>query len=182
MVGTITGLDQFEDFADDVRTARERLDEAVNRATRRTAHHYIDELTDIIENSSTAKGGTFDSRTSPYSTGSGNDSSEDSYHISDRDAWIINEGGPPGRASILARPEVKDRAYWMEYGTPDHGVTGDDPMFFYIGDAKIVVEEVEGIEPNLFFHRAADRTRSKNIYSERLEEEVDRIFTETFGN
>lgn len=135
----IEGTDDFREFADDVRDID--VDAAIKRGIKQTADDYVDALTEIIEAESTSKGGTFDSRTSPYKPGTKNSSSDDSYHISESEAWVTRMEGDE-TAVIHPRQEVADRARMMEFGTDDHGPDGETPMHFYLNGAHIVVADI----------------------------------------
>ena len=138
MCGNVTGIEQFEDFADDLEEVSDKVPLAIQNALVMTARDFRDELTQVIREMETDKGGTFDSRTSPYTPGGENDSSNDSFHISEPEAWQI-EANTQQQVKLFPRKEVEDRAKWMEYGTDRHGPSGDNPMYFYVDGVKFVM-------------------------------------------
>lgn len=200
---SISGIGQFEEFAEDVRSID--VDAAIERAVEATAEDYVDTLTGIIRRESTSKGGTLDSRTSPYSPGGTNDSSDDSLHISDNSGWEIDGEGK--RVTVRPKEAVADRAKFLEKGTQAHGPADETPMHFYVNGLHIVVAdksdrsspqyqpyiemsavrseedarftygepgEVEGVEAQNFFSRAAIRLRENRRFIENLKDELDK--------
>lgn len=148
----IAGADEFREFADDLETLSARIPQDVLQdAMEDTAYELVGQITENLEKAVTPKGGTYDSRTSPYSPGGENDSSDDSYHISERDAWYTDVQTIGGARGIIIQPklEVKDRAYWIEKGTPDHGPSGENPMHFYVNGMHIVMAEDMGENPSI---------------------------------
>lgn len=188
----IEGIDTFRDFAEDVRDID--VEAAVERAVEQTADDYIDVLTSIIRRETTAKGGTFDSRTSPYEPGTTNDSSDDSLHISDPSGWMSYKESE-STVVVQPKPAVADRARMMEFGTPDHGPKGDTPMFFRLDGMTIVVTEegeglsddaplgerfdqepgeVEGVDAQNFFSRAYQNLVANQRLKKNLEDELEK--------
>jgi hypothetical protein len=172
----VEGQDDFTQFAEDIRTVRQRVPEIIESALEETSEEYISRLTKRIRSASTAKGGTFDSRTSRYDAGTSNDSSDDNLHISEQSAWTYNVAGP-SFAIIQPKEAVEDRALWMEEGTQDHGPTGDKALHFFVGGDHVVMIDwtdksdlpASGINEML---QAEDSTEKKEIlreYSENLE-------------
>lgn len=134
----IEGIDEFRDFAESVDDID--VDMAIHRGIKKSGEEYIDEVTARIKDAETNNGGTFDSRTSPYEPGGTNESSTDSYHISEQDAWTSRAEGQK-MVKIKPVPEVAQRAEYMEHGTKSHGPDGDTPMYFYVDGVMIVVRE-----------------------------------------
>lgn len=146
MAGTwgATGSDEFREFADDLETVAARIPrDVLEPAMEDTAEELIDQILHNLDVAATSKGGTYDSRTSPYEPGGENDSSDDGFHITERDAWTVEIDNIGGSKGILVQPKlaVKDRAYWIEKGTPDHGPDGDTPMYFYANGHLVVMAE-----------------------------------------
>lgn len=136
----ITGLDEFEEFSDSMDTIASKVREAKRKALKDTAKDFKKALTGHIRSSSTVKGGTLNSETSPYSPGGENESSDSNLHISDWAAWEIEVVGDD-MAVVFPNPEVHTRASWMEHGTASHGPSGDTPMYFRSGGVTIVVAD-----------------------------------------
>ena len=191
---TLTGADEFSDFADQVDDIN--VERAIRKGLDKTGEDYISAVTSIIDRTRTAKGGTLDSRTSPYSSGSpGSNESGDGYHISDENAWKATRQGPE-RITVQPIEEVEDRATWLEFGTSDH--TSDSPMYFNVNGMTIVVSnvspdaglddrfegepaEVSGVNAQNFFSQAAQQLRNnervKRNLREALEDEVQRAMS-----
>jgi len=136
----ITGIDEFEEFADDMDSIVNGFSKAKRDAIKATADDFVTALTQRIRDTETAKGGTLDSRTSPYSPGGENESSDSNLHISNKSAWETEVVGDD-MAVVFPNPEVHKRASWMEYGTSSHGPSGDTPMYFRSGGVTIVVAD-----------------------------------------
>lgn len=209
--GTVEGTDEFKEFADGVGAASQRVDEAIDRAIRLTIDDFVEEVTRRIDAASTSKGGTLDSRTSPYSPGGMNDSTDSNVHISDKDAWTHIR--PNKRTGVvMPRASARDRAYWMEKGTPAHGPSGDQPMYFHLNGVRIVVLEeqegtppaaiqslaedgelqdfleehgvpgqVDGVQPNNFFEEAALELHQNRTFSGHLERQLELVVAEELG-
>jgi len=139
----IEGIDELTDFANAMREVSgegrsDGIQKARRDALRATIDDFIDILVEQIRATETVNGGTLDSRTSPYDSGGTNESDESTVHMSDKQAWesslLGNDTGV-----IFPKPEVNKRARWLEFGTSDHGPSGDTPMYFELGGARIVV-------------------------------------------
>ena len=145
---SVTGsvdYDEFDEFADKLEDVAARVPpDVIKDAIDDTMHELVGEITQNLKKATTAKGGTYDSRSSPYSPGGENDSSTDNYHISDRNAWYTNSGYVGGEWTGVIQPKlaVKDRAYWIERGTSDHKASGDTPQHFYVNGMHIVMATV----------------------------------------
>ena len=144
-MSTVTGIDEFEDFYESMReiTGQSRSDgigKARRDALRKTADEFQSILTEQIRATETAKGGTLDSRTSPYEPGGENESSGSSLHISNKSAWTSEIVGNE-QITVYPKPEVLTRAQWLEYGTdgPEAPDNDEDPMYFYVNGIKVVM-------------------------------------------
>lgn len=194
MCGNVTGIDQFEDFVDDLEEVSDKVPLAIHNALVMTARDFRDELTQVIREMETDNGGTFDSRTSPYAPGGENDSSNDSFHISEPEAWQI-EADTQQQVKLFPRKEVEDRAKWMEYGTKSHGPSGDNPMHFYVDGQKVIVgnveselsgsnsvpSEVSGVDEQNFFDHTTARILAKDRFVKNLENAVEDLFDRQFN-
>ncbi len=146
---SVTGsvdYDEFDEFADKLEDVAARVPpDVIKDAIDDTMHELVGQVTNNLKIATTAKGGTYDSRTgsSPYSPGGENDSSTDNYHISDRNAWYTDSGYVSGEWTGVIQPKlaVKDRAYWIERGTANHKANGDTPQHFYVNGIHIVMAE-----------------------------------------
>jgi hypothetical protein len=204
----IEGIDEFRDFAESIDDID--VDIAIHRGVKKSGEDYIDEVTARIKAAETDKGGTFDSRTSPYEPGGTNESSTDSYHISENDAWNSRADGQK-KVIVKPVPEVAKRAEYMEYGTSDHGPDGETPMYFYVDGVMIVVTEdfdkseldaserigaddiqdaaftfgtpgtVDGVDEQKFFANAAHALDDNNVVVDNIEQELEREFEEAFA-
>lgn len=141
----IEGIDEVGDFADAMKeVSGEGRSDGINKARRdalrATLDDFVTALTKRIKASDTAKGGTLDSRTSPYEPGGENESSKSGLHISDKKSWVTETMGSDFGV-VYPHPEIRRRAEWMNYGTADHGPSEDTPMYFKVGGVRIVVAE-----------------------------------------
>lgn len=182
--------EEFREFADDVYTFRTTVPDAIEEGIEDTAKELKEIITEKIEKKQTTKGGTLNSRTSPYSPGGENDSSTDGLHLVDTEAWN-HRRTQLGQFRVYPNPKVRDRAKFIEYGTADHGPNGDVPMYFQVGGMTIVMStahpeaglgerfdarptEVEGVEPQLYFMEAVydlqARDSLRNNIKTRLQE------------
>lgn len=160
----IKGIQKFRDFADDVEEIN--VTAAIKRAESESAKDFVDILTDEIEGSSTTKGGTFDSRTSPYEPGGTNDSSDDSLHITDSNAWkTVNF---PDRTVVSPKKEVETRVKFLNEGTRDHGPRGDAPMHYFFNGFHVVVHSAPDPDTS---SRKRDRYREAKAAADGPEEE-----------
>ena len=139
----IQGVDEFEDFAEsmsNIANSQSGIGKAKRNALRATLDDFVTALTQRIKAGGTAKGGTLDSRTSPYEPGGENESTGSNLHISDKKSWVTDTMGDDFGV-VYPNPEIRRRAEWMNYGTADHGPTGDTPMYFKVGNIRIVVAD-----------------------------------------
>lgn len=199
--GFVDGANEFRDFAADIEELSHRVPDAIERALEETGEDLIREIRFKLQAGSTAKGGTLNSRTSPYWPGGSNDSTDDPYHLSDREAWVSRA---VGRNTLIVAPReaVQDRAKWLEYGTSDHGPVGDNPMYFWVAGTKIVVwaddvasiegaegqeigvpqpGEVEGVEPQMYFHKAVQEVQDKKYLTRNITKELRKEAQLQFG-
>jgi hypothetical protein len=192
----VEGAEGFREFADRIADLEAEAPQIIDKALRRTAREVRDEVIDAIERQQTSKGGTFDSRTSPYEPGGTNESSTDTYHISDKDAWLI---APTSTDTIVVapRPSVRKRAEYMNFGTPSHGPDGETPMYFQYNGVTIVLSEtpvtdeegeviplgerfddepveVDGVDRTNYFFIGLERVKRRNV----LRKELKRAFEE----
>ncbi len=173
----VEGIDEFEDFAESMRnitgdSRKDGIKKAKRDALKATADDFITALTRRIRASETSKGGTLDSRTSPYDPGGTNESSDDNLHISNKNAWSKILVGND-QIAVFPKPEVQKRASWLEHGTASHGPSGDTPMYFHVGGSTIVVADPpeKGDEDyknwtSAMFSDNTDRTSSLFSYGE----------------
>ena len=184
--GHVTGVNEFRHFADSVDDVADDVDSVIRRAVRMTGYDFVEEVVELVRKASTAKGGTFDSRTSPYSPGGTNDSSDDPFHLADRSAWLVETLGT-NSVIVSPREEVEDRAKFMEYGTSAHGPTGDEPMHFWAGGTHIVVSEdgvpgeVAGVPAKHIFTRAAMILERNNTFKNNLRAALNERMAQEFG-
>jgi len=143
----IEGIDEFDDFADtmsDISNQQSGIGKAKRDALRDTADDFLDYVTDFIKQKNTnpdeGPPGTLYSETSPYKPGGENESTGSTKHIQHKSSWGSMVVGNDF-AAIFPKPEIFKRASWLEYGTDDHGPTGDEPMLFYVNGTTIVVTE-----------------------------------------
>lgn len=209
-MSTVTGIDEFEDFYESMReiTGQSRSDgigKARRDALRKTADEFQSILTEQIRATETVKGGTLDSRTSPYEPGGENESSGSSLHISNKSAWTSEIVGNE-QITVYPKPEVRTRAQWLEYGTDGPDAPDDDanPMYFYVNGVKIVMadsasarsiddisdrEDVlfgysgdnqpsEGVKPQKFFKRAVQVADELDIFKKNMGNEIEKQFEE----
>lgn len=137
MIGSVSGIDEFEDFADSISNVRKRYDKAKEKAIEDTGNDLIKAVTQNMKKSKTDKGGTFHSETSPY-TGGENESTDSTIHMRNETSWETEVYGP-NTGAVFPNPEIKKRAIFMEYGTKDHGPTGDKPMYFFIDGTQVIM-------------------------------------------
>lgn len=176
---SVQGIQEFRDFADDIESLKSEVPSAIERGIEWTVEDFKEAVVENIQQKETTKGGTLDSRTSPYSPGGTNDSSTDSLHISEKEAWNHKKTNQ-SQYRVFPDPQVRDRAVWMEFGTTDHGPDGDIPMYFQVGGLTIVVSdappdasleeqfraepgEVEGVESQLYFKEAAEEVNEETL-------------------
>lgn len=195
---------EFGEFADDVDDLIDDIDTVLENAVEETARQLVVEITQQIKSYETDKGGTLDSRTSPYSPGGENDSSDDNYHISEPSAWnsTVRESGEDQYEVVVSPKEaVEDRATYLEGGTSDHGPDGDTPMYFNYNGVTIVVSdvppvdedgnpvpiseqfdgnprEVSGIEPVNYFDQAVVNIKSRQVLENNIRIELQKAVTE----
>lgn len=190
-----SGSENFADFAEDVRDFEASVDDILDEAVTNTAKTLREYVVEELRRDSTAKGGTYDSRTSPYEPGTTNDSSDDNLHITEESAWNITKRGNT-EVVFSPREEVRDRAEYIAFGTEDHGPTDDTPMFFQVNGITIVLSEsppvdengepvslgerfdaepteVSGVDATMFFGKAVARIKAQNI----LQRELNKSFT-----
>ena len=134
------GIKEFQQFADDIGNVSDGLSEAKQNALEQTAKDFKRILKDVIINTNTAQGGTLHSETSPYSAGGENESTRSTKHLRNMGSWRHEIVGDD-HAVIFPDPEIFKRASWLEYGTDDHGPSGDTPMYFNVNGATIVVAD-----------------------------------------
>lgn len=192
----IEGIEDFRRFSDDLRDLEARIPHVLRRTVQKTAMDIRDMAIANLRKSSTSQGGTFDSRTSPYSPGGTNDSSEDNFHLTDKSAWKVTrsvEGDGAAKAKLSPIPAVAERAKHIEYGTQDHGPNGDKPMYFTAYGQTIVVSdvppvdedgepnsleemfagepmEVSGVEQQNYLTRAISRAKAQDVMGQHLRE------------
>lgn len=176
--------EEFREFADDIEELRARVPSAIEDGIEDTAMQLKEKITEKIQKKGTSKGGTLDSRTSPYSPGGENDSSTDGLHIADESAWNHRKT-QIGQFRVFPNPKVRDRAKFIEYGTTDHGPDGEIPMYFDVGGMTIVMSdahpeaslgerfdaeptEVEGVEPQRYFMEAVQELRAEDALRENI--------------
>lgn len=190
----IEGIDDFRRFSDDLRDLEARIPYVLSRTVKMTAIDIRDMAIANLRKSTTSQGGTFDSRTSPYSPGGENDSSEDNFHLTDRNAWKVTQNvqsDTAARAILSPIPAVAERAKHIEYGTQDHGPDKDTPMYFNAYGQTIVVSdvprvdedgetnsleemfagepmEVSGVKQQNYLTRAISRAKAQNVMGEHL--------------
>lgn len=144
-MASIEGADEFGEFAENTQGLADDVDRILEEALEEIATELIGSITRQLMRRDTEKGGTLDSRTSPYEPGGENSSSEDSYHISETSAWQYETiSGSEPAVVVTPKPAVQDRAYWLDQGTKDHFPDGDNPMYFYVNGIKIVLTEDDG--------------------------------------
>jgi hypothetical protein len=134
----IQGLDEFEEFADDMQEIADGFDQARKNALRETAREFKGIIKEVLIASSTDQGGTFYSPTSPYSAGGENESTGSGMHLRNQGSWETEVVGSD-MAVVYPNPEIRARARFMQYGTEDHGPAGDDPLYFKVGGKTIVM-------------------------------------------
>jgi hypothetical protein len=200
----VEGVDEFNEFAEDMDSIVDGLAKAKRDAIKATADDFITALTQRIRSMETAKGGTLYSRTSPYSPGGTNESTDSNLHIQNKGAWETEVVGDD-MAVVYPNPEVHTRASWLNYGTAEHGPSGDDPMTFDVGGTQIIVSEepinmtnrdsldmsavafgyigaepgeVSGVEPQRFFEGAIRDTKRGNRFKENMGDQLDQLFEE----
>jgi hypothetical protein len=191
----VTGAEQFAEFADDVEDFKARVPDILDQATENTAERLITEITRELRQDTTSQGGTYDSRTSPYSPGGENDSSTDNFHITDRDAWKNVKISNKERV-VSPIPAVADRARYIAFGTRDHEPDGDIPMYFKVNGVTIVLSDtppkrggedvplgerfegeptaVSGVESTMYFAKAIARIKAQGV----LQRELNKAFVQ----
>lgn len=163
----IEGIEEFKEFHESMRqitgaSRSDGIEKARRDALRETADDFIDLVVEQIKATKTTKGGTLDSRTSPYEPGGENESTKSSVHISDKKAWDHTLVGND-IAAIFPKPEAHKRASWLEYGTSGHGPKGDKPMYFEVGGATIIVaDEPDGSFEDLYNEHVASAQDNNN--------------------
>lgn len=199
MAWDIHGEENYREFADDLETISARIPyDVLEKGIQDTAEELVHEIRMNIKQTSTPKGGTLDSRTSPYSPGGENDSSDDNLHIVDREAWKILKTGQK-QYTIQVHKNVQNRAYWLERGTRDHGPDGENPMHFYVGGNHIVMRspsrepetddpqadiqppenlEVEGVDAYHFFESAVDTIKRRNSLERNISRRWKKVLNE----
>jgi hypothetical protein len=151
--GDVDGAEKFSEFADNCEEMKARVPNILQEATENTVKELRREIVKQIAKGSTSKGGTLDSRTSPYSPGGENESSTDNFHISDPEAWrIVGPASTGEQVFVTLQPkvDVKDRAKAINYGTPGEGASGgggtiepdgETPFYFKYRGITIVVSD-----------------------------------------
>jgi len=202
----VSGAEQFAEFADDVEDFKARIPDILREATEETVKQLRREVVKNINQDSTSKGGTLDSRTSPYEPGGENDSSTDNFHISEPSAWRIVgpfNAGDEIQAFLQPKEDVSDRAYYIDQGTDSHSPDGDNPYYFNYNGITIVVSDapvtdeggdtvpiserfdaepqaVDGVEEMNYFGRAIATIKAENVLQEELNKAFAQAVQESF--
>lgn len=193
----VQGLDEFRDFRDNIEDIHSRVPrDVVMKGVEDTLKELKLEIVKNIRKSSTSKGGTLNSDTSPYSSGGSNSTDRGGPHIDSLDAWNhYHQSANPHTFVIQVDKDVQDRAWWMERGTSDHGPTGDDPMYFRVGgmfvvmsdaptdadrQAKFAAEptEVEGVKGFHYFEAAVDTIVRREALTKNIERRWKKVLQE----
>lgn len=141
----VYNLGEFREFEDSLRNIKARVPSnkdppsgVLRAGIQDTIAELKREIVKNVDKATTSKGGTFDSRSSPYEPGGENDSG-DGHHLADVESW--NDYRQTFGYVVQPAKSMEDRAYWMEEGTSDHGPNGDDPMYFYVGGSLVIMAE-----------------------------------------
>jgi hypothetical protein len=206
--GDVETANAFEEFAENCDELRKLIPRVLQEATERTMRQLRTEVVKIIQDSETSKGGTLDSRTSPYSPGGENDSSTDNLHISDRSAWNIigpNRTGEGVEARLEPKEAVSDRAWYINYGTDSHEPKNDEPYYFQYRNITIVVsnspietedgsmkpiherfegepQSVDGVEEMGYWQQAIAKIKVEGIIDRELRKAFERALQDSFGS
>lgn len=154
----IEGLDEFEDLEREFAAASAEVQQAVDRATKKSA----EELRDMIEAELR--------RSDIRRRNRDGESIFDSFHVREtRDGYEIFS--------------TADYAEYLEFGTRPRTIRArDGSALRFIGENGQVVYSSEinhpGIRARGFWRRAINRFEAKDIHKENLSDEIQRVFDE----
>lgn len=191
---SVSGAETFDEFAENTRDFKDSVDDILKEAIYNTAEVLREYVVRELRRDGTSQGGTYDSRTSPYSPGGENESSDDSLHITEESAWNIARTGRT-EVTFFPRQEVRQRARYIAFGTTDHGPSGEEPMYFNLNGVTVVLSDVppigedgesvdlgerfegepidvSGVEPTMFFAKAIAKVQAQGI----LQRELNKAF------
>lgn len=197
MNGSVQGIEEIRDFRDNIYDVHSRVpSDVVKAGVEDTIKELKQEIVTNIRRTTTAKGGTLNSDTSPYSSGGSNSSDRGGPHISSLDAWNhYHQSNNPHLYVLQVDKDVQDRAWWMERGTRDHGPNGDNPMYFRVGGMFVVMsdapvdatraekfaaepKQVEGVKGYYYFEAAVDTIVRRKSLSRNIERRWNKVLHE----
>lgn len=134
----------FAEFANNIEHFKGLIPGILDDTCERVGNELLDRALAKLRGSTTSKGGTYDSDSSPYSPGGENLSTTKQGSLLDDDMWTVGRvGRGGGRVDwiVTPTPAISDRANIMEEGTVGADIfpDGDDPMYFRVYGKMVVV-------------------------------------------